>query len=412
MKINETVLRKYARLIVKSGANVQEGQLVVVNSGVEYYDFTRMVVEEAYKAKAKEVIVNYNDEILNRLAFENVETDVLKNVASWQVERYKYFVDNKCCFIHIRSTVPDLLSHIATEKLQTVNLERVKAFEPFRYYTMANHGQWTIAAVPNPVWAKKVFPDLNEEEGMQALWEAILKTVHVDEESDTLKIWEKHNVDLKHYYTILNEYNFKELHFTNSLGTDLRVELALNHIWRGGQDFTLGKVPFNPNLPTEEVFSMPKRDGVNGIVYATKPLNFQGKLIENFWIKFENGKAVEYKAEKNEDILKNLIELDEGSSYLGEVALISFDTPICESNILFYDTLFDENASCHLALGAAYPTNLKNGENMSKEELLKNGANVSMTHNDFMFGSGDMNIKGYTFDGKEITVFDKGNFVI
>lgn len=412
MIINENILRKYANLAVVCGANVQKDQFVVINSGVEYFEFTRMVVEEAYKAGAKKVLVNYNDDILTKLAYENVETDVLKEVPAWQVDKYKYCIDNKCCFIHIRSTVPGLLSHIEGSKLQTVNLENVKAMEPFRYYTMANYGQWTIVAVPNAIWAKKVFPDLNEKEGIQALWEAILKTVHVDEEKDTLKIWEKHNQDLKHYYTILNNYNLKSLHFSNSLGTDLTVDLAINHIWRGGQDYTLSNIAFNPNLPTEEVFTMPKRDGVNGIVYATKPLNFQGKLIENFWIRFENGKAVEFKAEKNEDVLRNLIELDEGSSYLGEVALISFDTPICESNILFYDTLFDENASCHLALGAAYPTNLKNGENMSKEELLENGANVSMTHNDFMFGSKDMSIKGFTFDNKQISIFENGNFVI
>ncbi len=412
MNINETILRKYAKLAVLKGANVQKGQLVVVNGGVEYYDFTRIVVEEAYKAGASKVIVNYNDDVLTRLNYENVETDILKEVPEWSVAKYKSYVDGKACFIHIRSTVPGLLTHIDGEKLNAVNLETSKAMQPYRYYTMANHGQWTIVAVPNPTWAKKVFPDLDEKEGVQALWEAILKTVHVDDESNTIEIWNKHNADLKHYYTLMNNYNFKALHFENSLGTNLTVELAINHIWRGGEDFTLGGVAFNPNLPTEEVFSMPKRDGVNGVVYATKPLNFQGKLIENFWIRFENGKAVEFKAEKNEDTLKNLIELDEGSSYLGEVALISFDTPICQSNILFYDTLFDENASCHLALGAAYPTNLKNGENMSKEELLANGANVSMTHNDFMFGSKDMNIKGITFDDKEVQIFENGNFVI
>ena len=412
MEINEKILQQYAQLAVQVGANVQQGQYVVVNSSVDHYEFARLVANEAYKAGASQVEVRYSDEQLTKLSYENVETELLKEVPSWSVDRYKAGIDKKCCFIHIRSTVPDLLSHIDGAKLQEVTLEASKAMKPYRYYTMANHGQWTIVAVPNPVWAKKVFPDLDEKEGIQALWEAILKTVHVSEDNNPVEVWDKHNKDLRHYYEKMNEYNFKELHFTNSLGTDLTVKLVKNHIWRGGQDFTLGNVAFNPNLPTEEVFTMPDRNGVNGIVYATKPLNYQGKLIDDFWIKFKDGVAVDYKALKNEDALKNLIELDEGSSRLGEVALISFDTPISQSNILFYDTLFDENASCHLALGAAYPTNMVNGENMSEEELVENGANVSMTHNDFMFGSSDMNIKGITFDGKEIQVFENGNFVI
>ncbi|NLC96412.1 MAG: aminopeptidase [Erysipelotrichaceae bacterium] len=410
--MNETILRKYAKLAVKTGANVQKDQYVVVNSNVDHADFTRLVVEEAYKAGASQVEVRYSDDMLTKLAYENVETELLKEVPSWSIDRYKNAIDKNCCFIHIRSTVPDLLSHIDSKKLQEVTLESSKAMKPYRYYTMANHGQWTIVAVPNPVWAKKIFPDLDEKDGMQALWEAILKTVHVDEDNDPVEIWANHNKNLKHYYEKMNEYNFKALHFTNNLGTDLMLELVENHIWRGGQDFTLKNVPFNPNMPTEEVFSMPKRDGVNGIVYATKPLNYQGKLIDKFWVKFKNGKVTEYKAQENEDALRNLLELDEGSSRLGEVALISFDTPISQSNILFYDTLFDENASCHLALGAAYPTNLKGGENMSEEELIKNGSNQSMTHNDFMFGSADMNIKGIKFDGSEVVLFENGNFVI
>lgn len=412
MEINDNILQKYAELTVKVGANVQKGQYVVVNCNVDHYQFARHVVNEAYKAGASQVETRYSDDILTKLAYENVETDLLKEVPSWAIDRYKAALDKKCCFIHIRSTVPDLLSHIDADKIQQVTLEMSKAIKPYMYYTLSNHGQWTIVAIPNAVWAKKVFPNLDEKEGVQALWEAILKTVSIDEENNPVQIWEDHNKKLKHYYSKMNEFNFDKLHFTNDLGTDLTVKLVKNHIWRGGQDFTLNNIPFNPNMPTEEVFTMPDRSGTDGIVYATKPLNYQGKLIENFWIRFKDGVAVEYKAEKNEDALKNLIELDEGSCRLGEVALISFDTPISQSDILFYDTLFDENASCHLALGASYPTNLVNGENMSDEELIENGANVSMTHNDFMFGSSDMNIIGVTADGKEIQIFKNGNFVI
>ena len=336
MEINESILTKYARLAVKTGANVQKGQYVVVNSSVDHAPFARLVVKQAYEAGASQVEVRYSDDALVKLAYENVETDILKNVPQWSIDRYKDGIDKKCCFIHIRSTVPDLLSHISGEKLQTVTLETDKAMAPYRYYTMASHGQWTIITVPNPVWAKKVFPDLSEEDAISALWDNILKSVHVSEDNDPIAVWETHNERLKKYYEKMNKFNFKSLHFTNSLGTDLVVELVENHIWRGGRDFTLASIAFNPNMPTEEVFTMPKRTGVNGIVYATKPLNYQGKLIDDFWIRFKDGKAVEFKANQNEDALRNLINLDEGSSYLGEVALISFDTPISASNILFF----------------------------------------------------------------------------
>ncbi|MEG0168616.1 aminopeptidase [Anaerorhabdus sp.] len=404
--------QKYAELAIKQGVNIQKGQMLVISAPVEAFEFVRLCTLEAYKVGASIVDVVWNDDLITKLHYEHVETDLLKKVSPWEIERRKEAVDAKCAFLNIRSSIPGNLKHIDPNKLQEVNLEVSKAMEPFRYYTMSNVGQWSIVALPNVTWAETIFKNLKGEEAATALRDAIFKSVRITEDNDPVKEWDEHNLELRKHNDTLNNYNFKSLHFQNGIGTDLVVGLVENHIWAGGCDPTLGGIEFNPNMPTEETFTTPLRTGVNGIVYGTKPLNYQGKLIENFWIKFKDGKAVEYHAEKQEDALSNLINLDEGSCYLGEVALISHDSPISNMNILFYDTLFDENASCHLALGAAYSNNIKNGENMTKEELLAHGCNVSMAHSDFMFGSSDMNIVGTTHDNQEIQIFKDGNFCI
>jgi aminopeptidase len=262
------------------------------------------------------------------------------------------------------------------------------------------------------VWAKKVFPDMEEDKAEEALWDAIFKASRVTEDNDPVKEWNEHNARLIKHNKILNDFQFKALHFKNEIGTDLTVELVENHVWSGGQEEATTGTVFNPNIPTEENFTMPLKTGVNGKVVATKPLDYQGNLIEDFWLEFKDGKVVDYDAKEGKDNLKNLIEFDEGSSYLGEVALIGYDSPISQSNILFFNTLFDENASCHLALGRAYPMNIQGGTEMSKEELEKCGYNNSMAHVDFMFGSKDLDIVGETKDGKKVQIFKDGNFVI
>lgn len=405
-------LRKYAELAVKQGVNIQKGQLLVINAPVDTVEFVRLCVDEAYKAGASKVEINWNDDEITKLNYENVDTEILKKVSQWRIEQRKEVIDEKCAFLSISSTVPGNLKNIDPIKLQEVSLEQSKAFQPFRYYTMANVGQWSIVAVPNVTWAERVFPGLQGEEAMVALWDAIYKSVRIDHLNDPVKEWDEHNEKLRIHNDLLNKYNFKSLHFKNGKGTDLVVNLVKNHIWAGGYDTTQNGIIFNPNMPTEETFTTPLRTGVDGIVYGTKPLNYQGKLIENFWIRFKEGKAVEFYAEKEQDALANLINLDEGSCYLGEVALISHDSPISNMNILFYVTLFDENASCHLALGAAYPSNMLGGENMSETELLEHGCNVSMAHSDFMFGSHDMAIVGLTHNGEEVQIFKDGNFCI
>lgn len=410
--MEKEILQKYARAAVRIGANVQKGQMVVMSSPVEAYEFATLCVEEAYLAGAGRVEIRWHHGEINKLAFTYGETETLKEVPAWQVEQQRYAVEKKCCFIHIASELPGLLKDIDSQKLQAVSMSRQQAMEPFRYYTMSNVGQWTIVAVPNPVWAKKVFPELDEEQGVKALWNAILSASRIIGNDDPVEAWKQHNATLHKHSAILNEYDFAALHFKSANGTDITVGLAENHIWAGGQDTTTGGVPFNPNIPTEEVFTSPSRSKVNGTVVSSKPLNFQGKLIENFKLTFKDGVVVEYSAEKNEDVLKNLLDLDEGSRRLGEVALISYNSPISQSKLLFSNTLFDENASCHLALGAAYPNNIKDGAKMSKEELVAHDVNVSMNHCDFMFGTADLDVVGIKKDGTTVQIFKDGNFCI
>ena len=277
---------------------------------------------------------------------------------------------------------------------------------------MGNKVQWTIIAAPNAVWAKKVFPHLEVDKAVEALWSAIFDASRVTEKNDPILEWEKHNKTLLAHNKILNDFNFKSLHFKNSVGTDVIVELVKDHVWAGGGEKATNNVYFNPNIPTEETFSMPYKWGTNGRVVATKPLNYQGKLIEDFWLEFKDGKVIAYDAKKEKGALTNLLDTDKGSSYIGEIALISHDSPISNTNILFFNTLFDENASCHMALGRAYPMNVKNGVNIPIKELEKIGYNNSMVHSDFMFGSEDMEITGTKQDGTKVKVFEKGNFII
>jgi aminopeptidase len=341
-----------------------------------------------------------------------MDVETLENIPQWRIDKFKDFVENDGCVISITSPIPGVNAGVDPEKMQRAAIAASTKFEFYRTHMMGNHAQWTIVASPNVVWAEKVFPNLKGEEAVEALWDAILQASRVTEDNDPVKEWEAHNKELLSHNKILNDFDFVNLHFSNSLGTDLTVGLIENHVWAGGGENSTKGVYFNPNIPTEENFTMPAKFGVQGKVVATKPLNYQGKLIEDFYLIFKDGKVVEYDAAKQKDALDNLINYDEGSSYLGEVALISHDSPIQNSGILFYNTLFDENASCHLALGRAYPMNVKGGTEMSKEELEKLGSNLSMAHVDFMFGSADMNIVGTRKDGSKIQVFKDGNFVI
>lgn len=408
--VTQDTLRKYAELAVRVGVNVQPGQLMVLASPVDCAFFTRLCVEEAYRAGAGEVRVNWTDEYTDKLRYEYEEQSSMASIAPWRIQQKQDDIDRRCCFLHIKSSTPGLLAGIPGEKLQAVRVAEELAFEKFEYYTMANHGQWSIVAVPSIAWAKKVFPELKEQAALDALWAAVLAGVRIGGNRDAVAEWQAHITRLAENSRKLNTYHFQALHFRNGIGTDLTVGLAKGHIWEGGSSRADNGAVFVPNMPTEEVFTAPDKCHVNGRVYATKPLNYQGKMIRDFWFDFRDGKVCAYGASEGEDVLKNLVEFDEGSAYLGEVALVPDDSPISRSGLLFLTTLFDENASCHLALGASYPENIEGGAAMDRKQLEAAGANQSKEHCDFMFGSPDMQIDGILSDGREIPVFRNGVF--
>lgn len=410
--VSQEILKQYAKLAVRIGANVQPGQPMVINCATDNAFFARICAEEAYAAGASYVHVLWSDEQIARTNLKHADIEEITDIPQYRVDQFDYFIEKKVCRLNIIGDTPGIFADIDPEKLQKQALVAGEKFKRYREYSMANHGQWTIVAIPTVGWAKKVFPDDTEAVAMNKLWQAILQASRVVEGEDVVAQWEKHNQALSHRNDTLNQFNFKSLHFKNSLGTDLVVGLADQHRWAGGSEHTVGGIVFNPNIPTEENFCMPHKYRVNGTVVATKPLDYQGKLINDFSLTFKDGKVIDYQAKENEAALKNLLELDEGSRYLGEVALISHDSPIQNSGILFYNTLFDENASCHLALGNAYPMNVIGGTGMSEDELEKHGYNKSRAHVDFMFGSADMSVIGLTQDDKEVVVFENGNFVI
>ena len=402
-------LQQYARLIVKTGANVQKDQYVVLNCGIENVSFGRMVVEEAYKAGARDVIVFWNDVRTSRIRFDYAAMAELENIPEWRAESRNYYAREKAAFIAVTGSDPEAFLGVDSEKLKTSSRAADTAFKTYYKMMMASEMQWCVAAVPEEKWAQKVFPDLDRDAAMEKLWQAIFESVRIGRE-DAVKAWEKHNALLTEKCKMLNDYHFKKLRYRNSIGTDFVIGLQQDHIWEGGSEFTPDRTPFFANMPTEEIYTAPDCNYAQGTVAASMPLCHQGNLIENFSVTFHDGKVTDFKAEKGYDILKMIIEMDEGSGRLGEVALVPYDSPISNMGILFYDTLFDENAACHLAFGECYPTTIRNGGSMSKEELKAAGANQSMTHVDFMIGTKDLEITGIRADGTEICIFRNGNW--
>ncbi|MCB2305422.1 aminopeptidase [Clostridium estertheticum] len=407
--MDNKLLEKYALLLVKTGINIQKDQTLVINSPIECADFTRIVSRIAYLEGAREVVVTWRDELSTKIKFMFAPEEIFSEYPDWQRDFYVSSARKGAAFLSISASDPELMKDVNPERLSKSNKAASTAIKEYRDRMMSNKNVWCVASIPTQAWANKVFPKVPEDEAMEKLWNAIFKTVRVDA-LDPVASWETHKSNLKKSMDYLNLNNFKYLQYKNSLGTDLKIELPENHLWLGGSDYTPGGVEFIANMPTEEVFTLPKKTGVNGTVVSSKPLNYNGNLIENFSLTFEKGKVVEFKAETGYDILKSIIETDEGSCYLGEVALVPYDSPISNSNILFYNTLFDENASCHLALGKAYPVCIKNGENLSNEELSRLEVNDSFVHEDFMVGTEDLQIIGITADGKKVSVFEKGNF--
>lgn len=405
--MKKTVLREYARLIVRSGVNVQKGQEVLIFADLDQPEFVQMVVEEAYKAKAKEVTVHWNYQPLQKVHTRYQSVKTMGTVQEWQKARQQYYCDVLPCRIHLISEDPDGLKGVNMKKVAKA---RQMSYPILRPYRDRREGweQWCIAAVPGVAWAKKIFPGCSKNQAVEKLWEAILSTSRVDE--DPVKAWEKHNADLKKRCDYLNSLEIESLHYTADNGTDLTVGMIPEAQFCGGGEVSRQNIYFNPNIPTEECFISPMRGKAEGIVYSTKPLSYQGQLIDNFSIRFENGKAVEAKAEVGEELLNTMISMDEGAAYLGECALVPEKSPIAESGLLFYNTLFDENAACHLALGAGYADTIKDHHSKTLEECRGLGINDSMIHEDFMIGCDSMNIDAITRDGKTVPVFRNGNW--
>lgn len=405
--MKKTVLRNYAKLIARTGINVQKGQDVIVYAELDQPEFVQMVVEECYRAKARSVKVEWDYQPLQKLHYRYRTLTTLSKVEEWEKARLQHYVDTLPCRIYLASEDPDGLKGINQEKMAKSSRKRFPIIKPYRDQ-MENKYQWCIAAVPGAAWAKKVFPGLPKGKAIEKLWEAILSTSRVTD--DPVKAWKDHNKDLHDRCAYLNSLYIEELEYHSSNGTDLRVGMIPQAEFKGGGDTSLQGIFFNPNIPTEECFISPMRGKAEGIVYATKPLSYQGQLIENFSVRFENGKAVEVHAEKNEDLLKKMISMDEGAAYLGECALVPFDSPISNSGILFYETLFDENAACHLALGMGFADSIKDFEKYSLDECREMGINDSMIHEDFMIGCEDLSIDAHTRDGRTVPIFRNGNW--
>lgn len=408
--MNSEMLKKYAELVVKTGINLQEKQQLFINSPIECADFARMIAEKAYEAGAINVIVDYNDEKLSLIKYNKATMESFEKEPKYLALAREQLIKEKTGFVSIAASDPELLSGVDPNKISTQVKTISRTMKKASAAMMSNEVPWCVVSVPTKGWAKKVFPDLSEEDAVEKLWESIFSIVRADKESP-VSAWEEHLSKLENRRNYLNEKNFKYLYY-KSEGTDLVVELPEGHEWLAGAEYSKDGVRFVANMPTEEVFTLPKRDSVNGYVTSKKPLNYGGNLIDNFKLTLKDGKIVDFSAEKGEEILKGLLDTDEGARYLGEVALVGYNSPISNSKLIFFNTLFDENASCHFAFGKAYPSCLKGSDNMSEKELIEKGVNDSLTHIDFMVGSAELEIIGETANGEKVQVFKNGDWVI
>ncbi|AND84765.1 aminopeptidase [Clostridium tyrobutyricum] len=408
--MNKNYLEKYAKVIVEIGINIQDNQILVINSPIECAEFTRMISEVAYKKGARDVVVNWSDEKFAKIKYINGKEEIFDNFPEWKKDLYTNYARENAAFLSVYASDPELMKDVDPKRIMRASKASNVALSEYRERMMSDRNVWCVVSIPTRAWAKKVFPGISESEALEKLWDTIFKTVRVNG-NEPVEAWNKHKINLRKSMEFLNNNNFRYLKYKNQLGTDLKIELPQGHIWLGGSSISEKGIEFMPNMPTEEVFTLPLKTGVNGKVVSSRPLNYNGNIINNFSIIFRKGKIVDFTADQGYETLKHIIQTDEGSHYLGEVALVPFDSPISNLNILFYNTLFDENASCHLAIGEAYPVCLKEGKNMSKEALKAAGVNHSLEHVDFMIGTEDLGIIGITQEGKEVEVFKNGNFI-
>ncbi|MCL2199812.1 MAG: aminopeptidase [Defluviitaleaceae bacterium] len=408
--MDKTKLEKYAALLVRSGGNVQKGQFVMITGSVDNAVFVRMVQEAAYDAGASEVRIDWIDDQVNRTNYLRAAAEIFDEYPQWRVDKLKEQDDKGAVYLHVRSSDPDALAGVEADRLKRFAKVSGEATKEHRKLTMGSFRRWSIIATPSVAWAKKVFPDLSEADAVEKLWQYLLKGARADG-NDPIADWAEHKKSFDARLNYLNEKQFDALKIKTGIGTDITLGLAKRHIWEGGGDVDKDGIPFLPNMPTEEIFTMPDRLRADGRVVASMPLSYNGNLIEGFEMTFKDGKVEKFSAKANEAALANIIEMDEGGSRLGEVAIVSNCSPIGQMNTLFYNTLFDENASSHFALGKAYPKNIEGGDKLSTEEFIAAGGNDSLVHVDFMFGTSDMNIWGIAADGTETHFYQDGEFV-
>ena len=405
--MKKTVLKKYAELIVRCGANVQKGQEVIISAGLDQPEFVQMVVEEAYKAKAKKVTVDWHYQPLGKVHVRYKSQKTLGTVEEWEKARMEHYAEVMPARIILLSDDPDGLKGMNITKMNKARQMTYPIMRPYLDKMEGNH-QWTAAAVPGAAWAKKMFPGVRSSVAVEKLWEAILSAARVDD--DPIAAWNAHNRNMESRCEYLNNLNLRKVRLYADNGTDITIGLISESIFVGGGETTRQGIFFNPNIPTEECFTSPMKGQADGIVYSTKPLSYQGQIIDNFSIRFENGKAVEWHAEQGVESLTQMLTMDETAGYLGEVALVPQASPICQSGLLFYNTLFDENAACHLAVGRGFPDCIRDHHNKTLEECRELGINDSMIHVDFMIGCDTMSIDGECENGETVAIFRNGNW--
>lgn len=409
--LTQKQMEKFAELAVSVGANMQKGQQVVIRCDVKVKDFAHLIAAKAYELGAKQVIVQWGDEELSRLNMLYADQQTLCDIPQYKIDEMQYYVDNKCCLISVSAGNPNIYKGCDADKLAAYQLAFSKARKNFRDATMSNYLRWTIVSVPTEEWAAQVFPQLPKAEAVERMWHAIEHIMRLDCD-DPVAAWRKHIDTLHKRADFLNAHNFEYLHLKNACGTDLKVGLALGHKWLAAEEEGQDGIAFTANMPTEEIFTAPHNKKIDGTVVNALPLVNNGNVIDKFSVTFKGGKVVAFTAEKGYEALKNLLASDEGVLSLGEVALIGKNSPIAESGILFYNTLFDENASCHLAFGAAYPTTVNGGNDMTDKQRAAAGLNASLQHVDFMVGTKDIDIDGIAFDGTVTPLFRNGEWVI
>ncbi|SEH67457.1 aminopeptidase [Halobacillus karajensis] len=407
--ISEVQLKKYAELAVRAGVNLQKNQLLIIHSDIQNATFARLIQTVAYEAGASNVFIDWTDEQSTKEFYLNAADSVIDHFPDWQAARFKEWDDAGAAYIHIISENLDVFKEVSPERISRFQKASRTKLEGYYAKIMSHEVRWCLLAVPNVVWATKVFPNLSKEEALQSLWKLILKGSRADGKNP-IKDWESHNKAFQSRKKILNESQFEALHFRNSRGTDLLVGLPKNHLYIGGGVIDKNGIPFFPNIPTEEIFTAPHKNKVNGKLVGTKPLIYGGSVIDEFYLIFKDGRITDYYAAKGQEMLQNLIETDEGSHYLGEIALVCNKSPLAQADTLFYNTLFDENTSCHIGIGNASPSNIQNGIDQSEEELKAAGLNASLLLVNVTFGTEDMKVVGIEEDGTEVLLMKDGDF--